>query len=294
MAELARRGFANAHSLAYQSRVGPVTWLQPYTDVVIQELGASGIKKLCVVPVSFVSEHIETLEEIDCEYKELALESGIEQWGRVPALGLDARFIDALSDAVVEALPGLKVSRPARPLSAPAPLLRVPRLLCCPVGCERVRCGVLCVCVYVCVCVCACVACVRGLARARGHRQAHRTLRCDRPARARTRSRRPAPPPRLLSRARALASASARAQTPTVRAINEGTPVSLRIINDLVALSRKEELKLPPKRERFGFNDDAERINGRIAMAGIAMFGLGALPSLLEMALRIQREMPPL
>jgi len=58
---------------------------------------------------SFVSEHIETLEEIDCEYRELAEESGITQWARVPALGLDATFIDALADAVVEALPGLKV-----------------------------------------------------------------------------------------------------------------------------------------------------------------------------------------
>lgn len=60
--------------------------------------------------LSFVSEHIETLEEIDCEYRELAEESGIKQWARVPALGLDGRFIDALADAVIEALPGLKVS----------------------------------------------------------------------------------------------------------------------------------------------------------------------------------------
>lgn len=72
------------------------------------------------------------------------------------------------------------------------------------------------------------------------------------------------------------------AQTPTVRAINEGTPVSLRIINDLVALSRKEELKTAPRRERYGFTDTAERINGRIAMAAIAMFGVGALPSLID------------
>jgi protoporphyrin/coproporphyrin ferrochelatase len=52
-----------------------------------------------------VSEHIETLEEIDMEYKELALESGIENWGRVPALGCTASFISDLADAVVEALP---------------------------------------------------------------------------------------------------------------------------------------------------------------------------------------------
>ncbi|KAH6757725.1 hypothetical protein C2S51_038674 [Perilla frutescens var. frutescens] len=55
--------------------------------------------------VSFVSEHIETLEEIDMEYKELALESGIVNWGRVPALNCTSSFITDLADAVIEALP---------------------------------------------------------------------------------------------------------------------------------------------------------------------------------------------
>jgi protoporphyrin/coproporphyrin ferrochelatase len=54
---------------------------------------------------SFVSEHIETLEEIDVEYKELALESGIKHWGRVPALGCEPTFISDLADAVIESLP---------------------------------------------------------------------------------------------------------------------------------------------------------------------------------------------
>ncbi|OAY63770.1 Ferrochelatase-2, chloroplastic [Ananas comosus] len=54
---------------------------------------------------SFVSEHIETLEEIDVEYKELALKSGIENWGRVPALGCEPTFISDLADAVIESLP---------------------------------------------------------------------------------------------------------------------------------------------------------------------------------------------
>lgn len=54
---------------------------------------------------SFVSEHIETLEEIDMEYKELALESGIENWGRVPALNCTSSFITDLADAVIQALP---------------------------------------------------------------------------------------------------------------------------------------------------------------------------------------------
>ncbi|KMT15993.1 hypothetical protein BVRB_3g051760 [Beta vulgaris subsp. vulgaris] len=105
MRELKARGINNHHTLAYQSRVGPVQWLKPYTDEVLVELGQKGVKSLVAVPVSFVSEHIETLEEIDMEYKELALESGIENWGRVPALNCAPSFINDLADAVTEALP---------------------------------------------------------------------------------------------------------------------------------------------------------------------------------------------
>ncbi|CAK9166389.1 unnamed protein product [Ilex paraguariensis] len=71
MEELKSRGIKNDHTLAYQ----------PYTDEVLVELGQKGVKNLLAVPVSFVSEHIETLEEIDMEYKHLALESGIENSG---------------------------------------------------------------------------------------------------------------------------------------------------------------------------------------------------------------------
>ncbi|XP_073279202.1 ferrochelatase-2, chloroplastic-like [Primulina huaijiensis] len=105
MEELEKRRIDNAYTLAYQSRVGPVEWLKPYTDETIIELGRKGVKSLLAVPISFVSEHIETLEEIDVEYKELALESGIENWGRVPALGCEPTFILDLADAVIESLP---------------------------------------------------------------------------------------------------------------------------------------------------------------------------------------------
>ncbi|ESW09806.1 hypothetical protein PHAVU_009G157600 [Phaseolus vulgaris] len=105
MEELETRKITNAYTLAYQSRVGPVEWLRPYTDETIIELGKKGVKSLLAVPISFVSEHIETLEEIDVEYKELALESGIENWGRVPALGCEPTFISDLADAVIESLP---------------------------------------------------------------------------------------------------------------------------------------------------------------------------------------------
>ncbi|XP_016163852.2 ferrochelatase-2, chloroplastic [Arachis ipaensis] len=108
MQELKARGINNEHTLAYQSRVGPVQWLKPYTDETLVELGQKGVRSLLAVPVSFVSEHIETLEEIDMEYRELALESGIKNWGRVPALGLTPSFITDLADAVIEALPSAK------------------------------------------------------------------------------------------------------------------------------------------------------------------------------------------
>ncbi|MEM7724988.1 MAG: ferrochelatase [Cyanobacteria bacterium P01_A01_bin.45] len=94
----------NDYTLAYQSRVGPVEWLQPYTEDAIEELGAKGIKNLVVVPISFVSEHIETLEEIDIEYREIAEEAGIENFRRVPALNTHPLFIQALGDLVIESL----------------------------------------------------------------------------------------------------------------------------------------------------------------------------------------------
>jgi ferrochelatase len=103
-------GHGNPHTLAYQSRVGPVEWLRPYTDDALHELGAAGVKDLVVVPISFVSEHIETLEEIDIEYREIATESGVSNFRRVPALDTDATFISALSDLVQQALAGPEVN----------------------------------------------------------------------------------------------------------------------------------------------------------------------------------------
>lgn len=96
-------GRPNRHSLAYQSRVGPVEWLKPYTEDAIPELAAAGVRDLLVVPLSFVSEHIETLQEIDIEYHHLAEQAGITQFRRVPALNTHPTFIDDLARAVLEA-----------------------------------------------------------------------------------------------------------------------------------------------------------------------------------------------
>jgi ferrochelatase len=103
-------GHPNPHTLAYQSRVGPVEWLKPYTDEALVRLGEEGVKELVVVPISFVSEHIETLEEIDIEYREIAAESGISHFRRVPALDTDPTFIRGLADLVQLALAGPEVN----------------------------------------------------------------------------------------------------------------------------------------------------------------------------------------
>jgi len=94
----------NAHTLAYQSRVGPVEWLKPYTEEAIAQIAKRGINDLLVVPISFVSEHIETLQEIDMEYREVAETVGIHHFDRVPALNCNPVFINDLADLVLEAL----------------------------------------------------------------------------------------------------------------------------------------------------------------------------------------------
>ena len=100
----------NPYTLAYQSRVGPVEWLQPYTEDALRGLGEAGVKELVVVPISFVSEHIETLEEIDIEYREIAHEVGIKGFHRVPALDTHPTFIQALADLVEESMAAEPVS----------------------------------------------------------------------------------------------------------------------------------------------------------------------------------------
>ena len=107
---LASGDTAVEYHLSFQSRVGPVQWLRPYTEETLETMGANGVKNLIVVPVSFVSEHVETLEEIDMEYKELAEENGITNWRRVPALNTDEIFINDMADLVIEALESPAIS----------------------------------------------------------------------------------------------------------------------------------------------------------------------------------------
>ena len=97
-------GRRNPYRLSFQSKIGPVKWLAPSTNDVIVELGKQGIQEVLVVPVSFVSEHIETLYELDILYKKVASDAGIGDFKRVPALDCDPTFILALREIVETAL----------------------------------------------------------------------------------------------------------------------------------------------------------------------------------------------
>jgi ferrochelatase len=89
--------------ICFQSRVGPLEWIGPSTDNEIRRAGAQG-RGVIVVPIAFVSEHSETLVELDLDYAKLAKESGVPDYLRVPALGTHAKFIKGLGDIVVRAL----------------------------------------------------------------------------------------------------------------------------------------------------------------------------------------------
>ena len=86
--------------LSYQSRVGSLKWIGPSTDNVIIKNSRLG-KQLIIVPVAFVSEHSETLVELDIEYKKLALDNGCIKYIRVPALGVNDTFIESLSNLII-------------------------------------------------------------------------------------------------------------------------------------------------------------------------------------------------
>lgn len=89
--------------IAYQSRVGPLKWLGPSTPEAIAEACAEGLG-VVLAPIAFVSEHIETLVELDIEYRELAEGLGCTAYVRAPALGLQAAFVTGLADLVAGAL----------------------------------------------------------------------------------------------------------------------------------------------------------------------------------------------
>ena len=99
-----RGGWNNAHTLCYQSKVGRRKWLSPSLIETIERLAHAGEKNLLVVPIAFVTEHIETLHEINIEARDEALKLGVKQFEMMPAVGDSPTFISALAALVLKAL----------------------------------------------------------------------------------------------------------------------------------------------------------------------------------------------
>ncbi len=97
---------AGDHVICYQSRVGPLQWIGPAIEDELRRAADDGIGTVVVVPTAFVSEHSETLVELDIEYRALAAKLGIANYMRVATVGTTAAFIEGLADLVTGALEG--------------------------------------------------------------------------------------------------------------------------------------------------------------------------------------------
>jgi protoporphyrin/coproporphyrin ferrochelatase len=97
---LAAGGWRNPSTLCYQSRVGRQKWLEPSLTTTIDQLADQNVRRLLVIPISFVTEHIETLHEINIEAREQALARGIAEFHMMPSLNDSPTFIRALADLV--------------------------------------------------------------------------------------------------------------------------------------------------------------------------------------------------
>jgi len=95
-----RGNFGLPHMLCFQSKVGPQKWLTPSLTGTIDRLGHEGATHLLVVPIAFVTDHIETLSEINIEARDEALKLGVKYYDMMPALLTEELFIDCLTDLV--------------------------------------------------------------------------------------------------------------------------------------------------------------------------------------------------
>jgi ferrochelatase len=94
------RNNSNEHHLCFQSKVGPMKWIEPATDTMIEELAAQNKKNLLIVPISFVSDHVETLFELDIEYRHVADKAGIDNYIVMKGLNDSELFVEALAGIV--------------------------------------------------------------------------------------------------------------------------------------------------------------------------------------------------
>jgi protoporphyrin/coproporphyrin ferrochelatase len=100
-------------SLAYQSKVGKEAWLAPDTPSKIEELALRGVQEVLVVPISFVSDHLETLYEVEILFRDLAKRKGIARFECTRGLNDSPRFLEALEDLVVRAAAPSRAEAPA-------------------------------------------------------------------------------------------------------------------------------------------------------------------------------------
>jgi ferrochelatase len=110
-----RGGWPNSHRLCYQSKVGASRWLQPSLTNTLQQLSAEKVREVCIVPIAFVSDHVETLGEINHEARHMAEHLGFMQFEMSAGLNDSPKFIQALGQIVLEAL------EQAVPLAIPIP-----------------------------------------------------------------------------------------------------------------------------------------------------------------------------
>jgi ferrochelatase len=119
-----RGGWSNPHRLCYQSKVGASRWLQPSLHQTLRQLAAERVDEVCVVPVAFVSDHVETLGEIDHEARDEAHGLGITQFELSAGLNDSPKFIQALAQIVHHALgkavyPPMPISSAGKTVAAP-------------------------------------------------------------------------------------------------------------------------------------------------------------------------------
>ncbi len=103
---MAAGGWTSPHRLCFQSRVGPMKWLQPSLVETVHQLAATGRKNLAVIPVAFVTDHIETLHEINIDVRREAMALGVERFELMPALNDHPKYVDGLAGLVTDLVRG--------------------------------------------------------------------------------------------------------------------------------------------------------------------------------------------
>jgi ferrochelatase len=138
---MVEREFDRDFQVAFQSKVGPIEWLTPSTPDALEALSEGGRKRVLVIPVAFVSDHVETVFELDIEVRHQATEAGIEAFEVTEGLNDHPAFIDALVDVTMRQIrTGVDVAHDRLPVSG-APELPVNPPACYDAGERSTTCN---------------------------------------------------------------------------------------------------------------------------------------------------------